>query len=221
MEEEMEIINPDQELPFGDFTEVTGIVNGKDQALNIANNAMDASQNILYYNLFRNGKFSINKLKNRNAEYSLRITDEFHNGELLMFYDNGKINKVQVQGFIKKQLDKTFALGKCRDQTLINLELAKSKIIVGICYTSNDEKFFKAHLTSRMKPNNRDLKLQGKKIIYDNFDSIKYKTLPLKVENELGTLLMKSFQSSGKSMKNKRYKKEWDILKSLWPEIFY
>ena len=173
-----------------------------------------------YYNLFSNGKYCLSKKEISEANHKLPILKSFENGEFLMFYENGKINKVQTKSLLHKEIDHLYANGQNRDQDLIKLQCIKEEMIFAICYTKNGKNYFKAHKTSQLKPENNNLLLTGKKVLYDDFEKVKYKILPMGIEIDLNTLLMKSLQSSGKPVTNQYYQKQWILIEKFWPEIF-
>jgi len=56
------------------------------------------------------------------------------------------------------------------------------------------------------------LHLLGYKVIYNDFESIEYKILPLEIHNKISRLVFQSFTANGKPVDNKYYDLEWSII---------
>jgi len=78
---------------------------------------------------------------------------------------------------------------------------------------------FKAHHTKKI-PNRHYLRLQGKRVMCQDFDSIEYKILPISIFKYISRLVFTSFTSRGKSIANKNYAQEWHIIKQFLPNLY-
>ena len=94
---------------------------------------------------------------------------------------------------------------------LIYLKIIESEKIVGIYFTENGRRKFKAHLTENISKREL-LQLQGYKVIYNDFEKIEYKILPLEILNDIKRLVFKSFMANGKPIDNNYYENEWLVI---------
>jgi hypothetical protein len=178
---------------------------------------------IRYFNLYFDEHFSfyLTKSPKNSANIIIPITKDEENGELLMFYENGKINKVQIRHLLKIKIDKQYSNGQNKDQILNKIEIIKEPCIFGMTYKKGKKNYFKAHLTESLKVDNDSLLLQGKKVLYESdYTEVKYKVLPLALKDELGTLVYSSFIAGGKALDNKYYRDQWHALSNYWPQLF-
>ena len=178
---------------------------------------------IRYFNLYFDEHFSfyLTKSPKNSANIIIPITKDEENGELLMFYENGKINKVQIRHLLKIKIDKQYSNGQNRDQILNKIEIIKEPCIFGMTYKKGKKNYFKAHLTEGLKADNDSLLLQGKKVLYESdYTEVKYKVLPLALKDKLGTLVYSSFIAGGKALDNIYYRDQWHALSNYWPQLF-
>jgi hypothetical protein len=173
-----------------------------------------------YFNLSENGS---HKLSDNSTDFSwsIPIYQSFSNGYLLLCYnEDGNINKVTLNSLLHKSRD-IYKNGIYKGNTINNLLIDNNENqLIGICYSLNGNKFFKAHSIKQLKKNNDVVGLKGYQTVYDTYDKIEYKILPFECKDELGPLLIKSFPAKGKSLKNKYYREQWGTLNKYWPEIF-
>ena len=54
--------------------------------------------------------------------------------------------------------------------------------------------------------------MQGYKVIYNDFENIEFKFLPLEIKNDINRLIYQSFTANGKPMDNNYYETEWKAL---------
>jgi len=172
-----------------------------------------------YLNIFDNGSYMLERSANSSAAYKIGISKAYKNGYLLQFYDNGHVNKVHFHTLLKKKLDKLYLNGKNPDANLILLKLIKEDTIFSVKYKKGDDIIFKAHHTSSIT-NREHLRLQGYKVMYQDFDSIEYKILPTSIYKYISRLVFTSFTSRGKSVNNKNYEKEWRVIAQFLPNLY-
>ncbi len=178
---------------------------------------------IRYFNLYKDDhcSYSLTYSSKVDADFSVPITDEDHDSELLMYYTNGMVNKVRVLSLLEKNIDQHYSNGQNKDQTLDRMEIIKEPAILGLSYIKNNKTYFKAHLTDQLKDQNDSLSLKGKKLIYvPYFDKLQYKILPMAIKKDLGNLLFTSFVASGKSINSEYYRKNWGVISELWSDLF-
>ena len=94
------------------------------------------------------------------------------------------------------------------------LKIIESEKIVGIYFTENGRRKFKAHLTENI-PKRELLQLQGYKVIYNDFEKIEYKVLPLEILNDIKRLVFQSFTANGKPIDNNYYENEWLVIRKF------
>ena len=172
-------------------------------------------EKIFYLN--KDGNYRLSKPLNADTksefDYQIVIPKSAKKGWLLMCYnEDGYINQVTIESLLKKDRE-GYKNGLYPNQTLNSLVVIPKKSIIGIVYTVNGVRFFKAHLSSNLKQDNNNVGLQGYKTMYIPFDEIKYYILPLDIEKEISKLIFKSFTASGKNINNEYYKEEFEIIK--------
>lgn len=188
-----------------------------------SSNGIMKAKVVRYFNLYndKHCSYYLTHSPKVDADFTVPITDEDHDSELLMYYKEGKVNKVRVDSLLEKNIDHHYFNGQNKDQKLDRLEIIKEPCILALSYKKNGKTYFKAHLTNQLKDQNYSLLLQGIKIIYEPyFDNLQYKTLPMKIKEELGTLLFSSFSARGKAIDNKYYQKNWKFISRYWSELF-
>jgi hypothetical protein len=210
-----DLCNP-EELPFS-FIET---VIEKKQITGIPEKVILKDKIIKYFNLTENGTHKLTDMPT-DFSWSIPINQSFSNGYLLMCYnEEGNINKVTLSSLLNKSRD-IYKNGVYKINSINNLLIDNDENqLIGICYSLNGNKFFKAHLIKQLKENNDVVGLKGYQTVYDIYDKIEYKILPFECKDKLGPLLIKSFPAKGKPLKNKYYKEQWGVLNKYWPEIF-
>jgi len=152
-------------------------------------------------------------------DFSIRINDNFINGDLLICYnESGYINRVQISEVLKKKRD-LYQNGIYSENTIHSIIPSKREAIIGIIYYKEGAKYFKSHYTNQLKDNNGNVGLQGYKTMYEAYDKIEYVTLPIELSTRLKKLLFKSLGASGKMFSNPNYKKEFEIINSYLNKI--
>lgn len=164
---------------------------------------------VRYFNLYDSGFYIMSKEKDPEAEYSLPIKASQKNGYLLQCYESGHVNKVYVSILLSRKIGKEYMNGFNTKDILKNLMIIKKEEILGIYYSENGIRNFKAHYTSNIS-SREQLHLQGYKVAYQNFSDITYCILPIEIYNDICRLVYRSFNSCGKPVNNSYYAKEWE-----------
>ncbi|VVH63672.1 DNA helicase [uncultured Gammaproteobacteria bacterium] len=169
-----------------------------------------------FFNLYQSGNYIVSKSAKEDANFSLAI-EGYQQGYLLQCYDNGHMNKFDVSVLLSRKLDKKYQNGfniKTNNK-LPQLLLIKKDEIIGITFTENGERKFKAHLTEKL-PTKDNLSIQGYKVIYNKiFTDVQYNLIPVSSYDDIKRVTLKSFGADGKKLDNKYYEKEWKILERL------
>lgn len=173
---------------------------------------------ICYFNLFHNGTYKIQEHSDESCLFSLPIEEKHRNGFLLQCYDNGHINKVYVSSILNKKFNYPYSNGKNLNADILYLKLIEKDEIIAIKIKRGLETVFKAHKTESIS-NRELLYLQGYKVVYQNADNIEYKILPKNIYSDIQRLVFSSFTAEGKSVYNKYYEKEWNIIKKFIPKL--
>ncbi|CAB5507901.1 hypothetical protein AZO1586I_2176 [Bathymodiolus thermophilus thioautotrophic gill symbiont] len=171
----------------------------------------------LFFNFYQSGNYIVSKSEKEDADFSLAIDEEYQQGYLLQCYGNGHINKFNVSALLSRKLDKEYQNGfnVKTNNKLPWLLLIKKDEIIGITFTENGERKFKAHLTEKL-PIKDNLSIQGYKVIYNkNVTNVQYNLIPVAIYDDIKRITPKSFRADGKKFNNKYYKKEWQSLKKL------
>lgn len=169
---------------------------------------------IRYLNLYKNGTYILSEKQVEKADYILPIRDSDTMGFLLQCYASGHINKVNISSLLSKRIDREYMNGLNTENELSLLTVIPTEKILGIYFRENGTKKFKAHLTENISARDQ-LHLKGMKVMYNNFDSIQFKILPLSLKENLGTLLRSSFTANGAAVNNDYYSEVWKVLKSF------
>lgn len=165
-----------------------------------------------YFNLFISGTYILTDDEPLEADYVIPIQENYQKGFLLQCYKSGHINKVHIPFLLSRRIRKEYMNGLNRDSELENIQAIESEKIIGIYFNENGRRKFKAHLTENISTREQ-LHLQGYKVIYNKFERIEYKILPLEIHNEISRLVFQSFTASGKPIDNNYYEYEWSIIK--------
>lgn len=164
---------------------------------------------VRYFNLYDSGFYIMSKEKDPEAKYSLPIKASQKNGYLLQCYESGHVNKVYVSMLLSRKIGKEYMNGFNTEDILKNLMIIKKEEILGIYYSENGIRNFKAHFTSNIS-SREQLHLQGYKVAYQNFSDITYCILPIEIYDDIRRLVYRSFNSCGKPVNNSYYAKEWE-----------
>ena len=164
-----------------------------------------------YFNLFKSGTYVLTVDKPLEADYVIPILECHQKGFLLQCYQSGHINKVHIPILLARKIGKEYLNGLNKNDQLVNIQTIDSEGIIGIYFDENGRRKFKAHLTENISTREQ-LHLQGYKVIYNEFDSIEYRFLPLEILNEIKRLVFQSFTATGKPNDNNYYDSEWSIL---------
>ena len=172
---------------------------------------------IRYFNLYNSGCYIMTDEKPLEADFVLPIKSNERNGYLLQCYESGHINKVIVSVLLSRKIGKEYMNGLDKSGKLIYLKIIESEKIIGIFFTENGRRKFKAHLTENISKREL-LQLQGYKIMYNDFEKIEYKILPLEILNDIKRLVFQSFTANGKPIDNNYYENEWLIIGKFVPK---
>lgn len=177
--------------------------------------AINNKGKVRYLNLHKTGVYILTDNEALNADYVIPIRSQDFSGYLLQFYNNGHINKVHMSSILSKRIGKEYLNGLNRDAQLIHVEVIASERIVGIFFTENGQRKFKAHLTENISAREQ-MHLQGYKVMYNQFDRIEYFTMPMDVEKAISRLVFQSFTAGGKAVANDYYSSEWATIKRYY-----
>lgn len=178
----------------------------------------EESNIICYFNLFKDNTYKIQDYSNDESIFSLPIEEKHKNGFLLQCYDNGHINKVLVSSLLNKQRNFHYQNGKNPDASIKYLRLIEKESIISLKIKRGSEILFKCHKTENISTREL-LQLQGIKVLYQNYDNIDYKVLPIEIFNDIRKIVFSSFNAEGKSVFNSYYKNEWEIIKKFIPNL--
>ena len=181
-----------------------------DQAISNSN----GSEILRYFNLYNSGSYVLTKNQPLEADYVIPISVNHSLGFIMQCYSSGYINKVHVSVLLSKRIGKEYMNGINRNGDLTFLKVIESEKIVGIYFSENGQKKFKAHLTENIS-SREQLHLQGYKVIYNDFENIEFEFLPLEIKSDMSRLIYQSFTANGKPIDNNYYKTEWRFLKRL------
>ena len=169
---------------------------------------------IRYLNLFSSGIYTLTEKNPLNADFVIPIKSNQKKGFLLQCYESGHINKVFVSVLLSRKIGKKYMNGLNTNDKLIKVRIIEEEKIIGVYFTENGERKFKAHLTENISCREQ-LHLQGYKVIYNDYEQIEYKILPLEIKEDINRLVFNSFTANGKPISNNYYEKEWTILKRI------
>lgn len=178
----------------------------------------DGNQILCYFNLFENSSYKIQEEKNSDSIYTLPIQEKHKSGYLLQCYDNGCVNKVMVKSILEKRMDYQYSNGKNPNAKLLYLTLINSDCLISLVIKKENDTLFKIHKTENIS-SRKLLHLKGYKVLYQAASKIQFKILPFELEKDLDKLIFKSFNATGKSIYNDRYKKEWKIIRQFIPDL--
>lgn len=167
-----------------------------------------------YFNLYNSGTYVLTENESLEADYVIPIEANHRSGFIMQCYSSGHINKVHVSVLLSKRIGKEYMNGINRNGDLTYLKVIESEKIVGIYFSENGRKKFKAHLTENIS-SREQLHLQGYKVIYNDFENIQFEFLPLETKNDISRLIYQSFTANGKPMDNNYYETEWQTLKRV------
>lgn len=171
----------------------------------------NGSEILRYFNLFNSGTYVLTENESLEADYVIPIKTKHRSGFIMQCYSSGHINKVHVSVLLSKRIGKEYMNGINRNGDLSFLKVIESEKIVGIYFSENGRKKFKAHLTENIS-SREQLHLQGYKVIYNDFENIEFEFLPLEIKNDISRLIYQSFTANGKPMDNNYYETEWQAL---------
>jgi superfamily I DNA and/or RNA helicase/transcription elongation GreA/GreB family factor/very-short-patch-repair endonuclease len=171
----------------------------------------NGSDILRYFNLYNSGTYILTENESLEADYVIPLKANHCSGFLMQCYSSGHINKVHISVLLSKRVGKEYMNGINRNGDLSFLKVIESEKIVGIYFSENGRKKFKAHLTENIS-SREQLHLQGYKVIYSDFEKIKFEFLPLEIKNDISRLIYQSFTANGKPMDNNYYETEWQAL---------
>jgi len=171
----------------------------------------NGSEILRYFNLYNSGTYVLTENESLEADYVIPIKTKHRSGFIMQCYSSGHINKVHVSVLLSKRIGKEYMNGINRNGDLSFLKVIESEKIVGIYFSENGRKKFKAHLTENIS-SREQLHLQGYKVIYNDFENIEFEFLPLEIKNDISRLIYQSFTANGKPMDNNYYETEWQAL---------
>jgi superfamily I DNA and/or RNA helicase/very-short-patch-repair endonuclease len=176
------------------------------------NSFLTDNKTLRYLNLYDTGKFIMTDKEPLAADFVIPIKYKHSNGFLLQCYASGHINKVNVSVLLSKKIGKDYMNGLNKNDEITYLKIIDSEKIIGINFIENGIRKFKAHLTENIS-SREQLQLQGYKVIYNGFEKIKYKILPMHILDDINRLVFHSFTANGKPIDNNYYHQEWLVLK--------
>lgn len=174
----------------------------------------NGSKILRYFNLYNSGTYVLTENESLEADYIIPIKDNQGSGFIMQCYSSGHINKVHISVLLSKRIGKEYMNGINRNGVLTYLKVIESEKIIGMSFSENGQKKFKAHLTENIS-SREQLHLQGYKVIYNDFENIEFEFLPLEISTDISRLIYQSFTANGKSMDNDYYKTEWQTLKKF------
>ncbi len=166
---------------------------------------------LCYFNLFFDNTYKIQEFPEEDCLFSIPIEDKFKDGFLLQCYDNGHINKVNVKTILDKRIDYHYSNGKNPNANILYLKLIEEDQIIALKLKRGLETVFKAHKTERISTHEQ-LSSKGNKVVYQNYDEISFKILPIGIKDDIERLTYSSFTAEGKSVNNSYYENEWKVL---------
>jgi hypothetical protein len=119
---------------------------------------------------------------------------------------------VQISDLLPKQLGTIYQNGLNKNALLEFIEVIKKNEIIGLFFSRNGKRTFKAHLLENVSVH-QYLNAQGNKVIYNYFTNLKYKIFPINLFDQLERLVYQSFIATRKTLDNSNYEKEWKTLK--------
>lgn len=165
-----------------------------------------------YLNLYNSGTYILTDREPLEADFVVPILENQSSGFLLQCYESGHINKVLVSALLSKRIDKQYMNGLNKAGKLTFITIIDAEKIIGLYFNEKGHRKFKAHLTENIS-SREQLHLQGYKVIYNDFEQLEYKVLPLEIQNSISRLVFQSFTASGKPTDNHYYDSEWSIIK--------
>lgn len=174
----------------------------------------NGSEILRYFNLYNSGTYVLTENESLEADYVIPLKDKHRSGFIMQCYSSGHINKVHVSVLLSKRIGKEYMNGINKNGDLTFLTVIESEKIVGIHFSENGRKKFKAHLTENIS-SSEQLHLQGYKVICNDFENIEFEFLPLEIKNEISRLIYQSFTANGKPIDNNYFESEWQTLKSV------
>jgi transcription elongation GreA/GreB family factor/very-short-patch-repair endonuclease len=174
----------------------------------------NGSEILRYFNLYNSGTYILTENESLEADYVIPIKSKHRSGFIMQCYSSGHINKVHVSVLLSKRIGKEYMNGINRNGDLTFLKVIESEKIVGIYFSQNGLKKFKAHLTENIS-SREHLHLQGYKVLYNDFENIEFQFLPIEIKNDISRLIYQSFTANGKPMYNNYYETEWQTLKRV------
>jgi very-short-patch-repair endonuclease len=174
----------------------------------------NGSDILRYFNLYNSGTYVLTENESLEADYIIPIKTKHRSGFIMQCYSSGHINKVHVSVLLSKRIGKEYMNGINRNGDLSFLKIIESEKIIGIYFSENGQRKFKAHLTENIS-SREQLHLQGYKVIYNDFEKIEFEFLPLEIKNDISRLIYQSFNAYGKPIDNNYYETEWNTLKKF------
>lgn len=174
---------------------------------------------LCYFNLSSTGAYSLNDRPIDSCEYALPIYKGLENGYLLQGYSNGRVNKVPVEVLLNKRRNRKvpYTNGIHKSGELIFLKLIPEESLLLVTSRENDAGCFaKIHRTEWVSSHNQ-LHSMGNEIT-KNIESLSFKSLSIRLENDLKKLIKKSSHTKI-DVNNNYYKKEWTIVKKFKSDL--
>ncbi len=166
---------------------------------------------IRYFNLNEDGTYTLDVEQKPNSFKTITIFEKDKFGYLLQGYDNGHLNKVLISALLSKKVGRVYKNGFNKDAKLIFLEIISRDEILAIHFKEDGVKKFKAHLT-KIISTREELRLQGYKVVYNNFFELSFKVIPIEKHKKIKRLVFQSFTALGKPISNTYYADEWKEL---------
>lgn len=172
-----------------------------------------------YFNLFENGRYELNSNSRLDALYSIPIYESSVNGYLLQCYENGCVNKVYISSLLQKQRDYSYSNGKYPNVNLVYCKIIEEDCLIGIQIKKHGDVFFKVHRTLNIT-NREQTHLKGYKVVYEKNSKLEYIILPNNILESVRRIVFESFTANGKSIYNKYYENEFEIIEKYIPNLY-
>ena len=166
---------------------------------------------IRYFNLNEDGTYTLDVEQKPNSFKTITINKKDKQGYLLQGYDNGHLNKVLISALLTKTVGRVYKNGFNTEAKLIFLKVISKEEILAINFIESGVKKFKAHLTENIS-SREELRLQGIKVIYNNFSKLSFKVLSIEKFKKIERLVFQKFTALGKPLSNSYYSDEWKEL---------
>src|SRR5690554_2517665 len=160
-----------------------------------------------------------------DAPFKIAITEEsLSEGKALYFYDNFKVNQVDVVAFMKNRKVYNNCLHNLtKDVLLTELIVINSEQLIGVLQKINHIWHIKFIKTSLLKQNNTNLRANGFTIGCNDIDNIQEyitKLIPFELIDSLsGALIPDGLRTKGVQLNGSTFSEYIDDVLPFWPEL--